>query len=55
MPALKPTSFCARITWLDAVPDREDSLRSSSLEAVTVTLDGFEGEAHSGATRPSCV
>lgn len=55
MPALKPTSFNARITWLGIVPDRTDSLRAVSTEAVEATLDGFPGEAHGGATRPSCV
>lgn len=55
MPALKPTSFKARIIWLGHVPDRDASLRAVSVDAVEATLDGFPGEAHGGATRPSCV
>jgi hypothetical protein len=55
MPALKPTSFTARITWLGHVPDRDASLRAVSVDAVEATLDGFSGEAHGGATRLSCV
>lgn len=55
MPALKPTSFKARITWLGHVPDRDASLRAVSVDAVEATLDGFPDEAHGGATRPSCV
>lgn len=55
MPALKPTSFTGRITWLGIVPDRSDSLRAVSTKAVEATFDGFPGEAHGGPTRPSCV
>ncbi|WP_299611400.1 sulfurase [uncultured Tateyamaria sp.] len=55
MPALKPTSFAATITWLGHVPSRELSLRSVHAEAVDVTLDGLPGEDHGGPTRPSCV
>ncbi|WP_299724406.1 MOSC domain-containing protein [uncultured Tateyamaria sp.] len=55
MPALAPTTYQARITWLGHVPDRKASLRAVPVEAVDVTLDGFGGESHSGATRQSCV
>ena len=55
MPALKPTSFTATITWLGTVPDRKASLRALSVKEVEATLDGFPGESHGGATRPSCV
>lgn len=54
MPALKPTSFTARIVWLGHVQSRDASLRAAPLEAVDVTLDGFPGEDHGGPTRPSC-
>lgn len=54
MPALKPTSFAARITWLGHVPDRAASLRATAVDAVEATLDGFPNEAHGGATRLSC-
>ena len=55
MPALKPTDFTARITWLGLVTHKDSTLRSESLEAVDATLDGFPGETHGGATRASCV
>lgn len=54
MPALISTEFAGRVVWLGHVPDREAALRSRPLEMVRVGLDGFEGEAHGGATRPSC-
>ncbi|MEP3052572.1 sulfurase [Ascidiaceihabitans sp.] len=53
MPALKPTSFRATITWLGRVsPDQ--GLRSQALQTAFASFDGIEGEAHGGATRPSC-
>lgn len=55
MPALKPTSFAAKITWLGHVPSRDASLRAVPAQSVDVTLDGFPGEDHGGPTRPSCV
>lgn len=55
MPALKPTDFTARITWLGRVTHGDGSLRSEPLQAVDTTLDGFPGEAHGGATRGACV
>lgn len=54
MPALKPTSFIARINWLGVVTEDAGSLRSVPLEAVEATFDGFPNEAHGGPTRPSC-
>ncbi|UOA26638.1 MOSC domain-containing protein [Pseudosulfitobacter sp. DSM 107133] len=59
MPALKPTSFTARITWLGRNTNPADSsvpgaLRSEPLESVAATLEGFEGEVHSGFSRLSC-
>ena len=55
MPALLPTSFTARITWLGRVTDADGTLRSAPLDTVAATLDGFPGETHGGATRPSCI
>lgn len=55
MPALKPTSFSATITWLGRVPSRAASPRAVPSDAVDVTLDGFPDEDHGGATRASCV
>lgn len=54
MPALIPTSYTAQITWLGRVSEAGGGLRADALEAVEATLDGFSGEAHGGATRPSC-
>ena len=54
MPALKPTAFTARVTWLGRVPDRDKSLRAEPLEAVALSFAGIEGEAHGGLTRAAC-
>ena len=54
MPALKPTSYSATITWLGFVPSRAASLRATALPDVELTLDGMPGEDHGGPTRPSC-
>ncbi|WP_353474125.1 sulfurase [Salipiger sp. H15] len=54
MPALIPTSFSARITWLGQVPLEGDSIRSQATQALDLGWGGPEGERHSGRTRPSC-
>ena len=54
MPALLPTDFSAKITWLGRVADREASLRSERLTQVHATYAGVEGEEHGGLTRASC-
>ncbi|SIN79894.1 MOSC domain-containing protein [Vannielia litorea] len=54
MAGLKKLDTTATVTWLGWVKSREASLRSEPLEAVQATLDGFPGEDHGGATRPSC-
>lgn len=54
MPALKPTDFTGRITWLGYVPDRDASLRSHAVTEAPVTFVGFVGEDHGGLTRASC-
>ncbi len=54
MPSLEKTEFTARITFLGLNLDRADSLRNVSVKHVRVGFDGFEGESHSGLTRPSC-
>lgn len=54
MPALKPTDFTGRITWLGYVPDRDVSLRSHAVTEAPVTFAGFAGEDHGGLTRASC-
>src|SRR6056297_160804 len=54
MPALVPTEFTARITWLGRVSDRASTLRAEPLSEVMATFAGVEGEEHAGLTRPSC-
>lgn len=54
MPALIPTGFTARITWLGRVENRDSTLRASPLQDVMATYAGVEGEEHAGLTRPSC-
>lgn len=54
MPALKPTTFTATITYLGHVPDRDVSLRSNTLDKAMLTWGGIGSEAHGGVTRPSC-
>lgn len=53
MPALIPTGFFGEIVWLGLVPEG-GGLASVPRDVLTLTLDGPEGEAHSGRTRPSC-
>ena len=55
MPALAPTEYTARITWLGRVVQDGGTLRSEPLQSAFASFDGFEGEAHGGATRSSCV
>ncbi|WP_294620505.1 MOSC domain-containing protein [uncultured Roseovarius sp.] len=54
MPALIPTDFTARITWLGRVDDRATSLRANPLQEVMASYAGVAGEEHAGLTRPSC-
>jgi hypothetical protein len=53
MPALKPTIFCATITWMGRVPP-DSGLRSEPVGQAFIGFDGIEGEAHGGPTRASC-
>ena len=54
MPALKPTDYTGRITWIGRVSDRAASLAAESLGHVAVSYSGIAGEEHAGLTRPSC-
>jgi hypothetical protein len=54
MPALMPTNYHGRITWLGRVADRETTLEAEALDTVDVTFAGVAGEEHAGLTRPSC-
>jgi hypothetical protein len=53
MPALIPTEFTAKITWLGHNADRETALESKALTAMPLTFAGYETESHAGLTRPS--
>lgn len=55
MPALKPTEYTAKITWVGAVPENRPNIRSAKADALELTFDGPVGEMHSGRTRASCV
>lgn len=54
MPALKPTAFTGRISWLGVVRDREAQLASDPVPELVARFAGPEAEAHGGMTRPSC-
>ena len=54
MPALIPTDYTAKITWLGRVVLNSGTMRCEPLDEAFARFDGFEGEAHSGLTRPSC-
>ncbi|MBY6048182.1 MOSC domain-containing protein [Vannielia litorea] len=54
MAGLKKIDATATVTWLGWVESREATLRSEPLGIVDATLEGFPGEDHGGATRPSC-
>lgn len=55
MPALKPTDYTAKITWIGRVAKGSGTMRSEALDEAMARFGGFEGEAHGGVTRPSCV
>ena len=56
MPALKPTAFTGRITWLGAQfgPVENLVIRAKPVSEMPLTFAGFAGESHAGLTRPSC-
>jgi hypothetical protein len=54
MPALLPTEFFGEIVWLGRVIDMGAGIQSTAIPNIAVTLDGPDGEAHGGLTRPSC-
>ena len=54
MPALMPTDHTGRIVWLGYNPDRDQSLRNTTVQELPVTFAGFSGESRGGLTRPSC-
>jgi len=55
MPALKPTSFSGKITFLGRVPHRDAAeIETEALTEMPLNFAGFESEIHAGLTRPSC-
>lgn len=55
MPALKPTKMTGTITWLGAVPHRNDpALVTNALTQMPVSFAGYAGDCHAGLTRPAC-
>jgi len=54
MPALIPSPFIGKITWLGRVPDRDAALEAQAAKTLIARFDGPGGEAHGGLTRPSC-
>ena len=55
MSCLVKTDFRGTIAWLGRVSTPENNIRSESLTSAEVSFEGIIGEAHFGATRPSCV
>lgn len=55
MPILTPTQITGEITWLGTTADSVADIASAAHDAVSVGWEGFEGDCHSGLTRPSCV
>ena len=49
------TDFTGTITWLGRVPLRRPNIRSEAVQSARATYAGFEGDYHSGLTRPACV
>ena len=54
MPALLPTTFTGRITWLGANASRDDTLRNVAVQEMKLTFAGYSKESRAGLTRPSC-
>ena len=55
MSCLVKTDFIGTIAWLGRVSRPENNIRSEALTIAEAGFEGIIGEAHSGATRPSCV
>ena len=53
MPALIPTDFTAKVTWLGVNPDRDAALETQALREMVLTFAGHAGESRAGLTRPS--
>ena len=55
MSCLVKSKHTGTITWLGRVSAPEVNIRSQAVKTTETTFDGILGEAHSGATRSSCV
>ena len=55
MSCLVKTDFIGTIAWLGRVSRPKNNIRSEALTIAEAGFEGIIGEAHSGATRPSCV
>ena len=55
MSCLFKTDFIGTIAWLGRVSRPKNNIRSEALTIAEAGFEGIIGEAHSGATRPSCV
>lgn len=53
MPALIPTVFTAKITYLGHNADRDAALATVALNEMALSFAGYEGESRAGLTRPS--
>jgi hypothetical protein len=53
MPALKPTKFTGRVTFLGHVEDRQARLASAPLSRIKASFAGYAAESHAGLTRAS--
>jgi MOSC domain-containing protein YiiM len=55
MPALIPTAFSGRITWLGVVTSEDrKALIAEPRDAMDLTFAGIAGSVHGGVTRASC-
>lgn len=55
MPALIPTSFEGRITWLGFVPHRDRAeIETVRLDEMPLGFGGYAADCHAGETRGSC-
>ncbi|MBL1435142.1 MAG: sulfurase [Rhodobacteraceae bacterium] len=54
MPALVPTDFVGRVTWLGLNDDRAVGLGNRAVETLDLRFQGPVGESRNGLTRASC-
>lgn len=55
MAVLKDSGINGKVSGLFVHKDGSSGIATSQLDSIRVTFAGFEGESHSGLTRPSCV